>query len=379
MGNRVIKVERTLQLAKQLMQDIKQRDLRSGDSYYTTMEAADFLGVAGATANRALQLLEKRGVLYRRQKRGAVILSPSETPPVIDHVHFVLRQRLSLMGDYGEGIVEGIRDELPQSHISYTVPDSRNETETVGALLDEAKKDGGTHGFIMCSVSPTVQKIIGNSGFPRVLLGTKCPGSPPMSQIDINQESALRILVDHLHQRQCRKIALVLRRDILPGDITLVNTAIRLGIPNCFFLQHAEDDPDCIDELCELIQTQFEPDGIVCLSSGQAIVFQKTLAKLGKPPEKTEMTVIYHRGLGNVPRFTHTTPQLPAPVQGRRLGNLLVDSALGFKPKKEVVPVELVLQDEMASPSPFSYPLPFVTREASNGSKASKTEKPNDE
>ncbi|MDR2756090.1 MAG: hypothetical protein LBC20_10310 [Planctomycetaceae bacterium] len=56
---------RTVQLADCLAADIRNRNLKPDETYYTALEAARFLGVAGAAANRALQLLEKRRMIQR--------------------------------------------------------------------------------------------------------------------------------------------------------------------------------------------------------------------------------------------------------------------------------------------------------------------------
>ena len=346
MKNRVIKVERTLLLAKRLMQDIKERKLKSGDVYYTTVEAAAYLGVAGATAGRALQLLEKRHVLKRRQRMGSMVVNPSETTPVIDNIHFLSNYRLSAMQEFGRSIILGVRDEFPLSHISYTVLKPQNEVKVIKRLLAEVQKDQLTHAFVMLSSSPSIQKVIGQSGYSHVLLGSKCPGVSPMSQMDIGHESALRILFDHLKEKRRTRIAVILRRTVLPGDTTIVNTVIRLGIPNCFFLQHEEDDPCCVDELCELIQMQFDPNGVICLSSGLAEVFQKALVKLGKSLDETEITVLHHREPQGVCCFTHAATQPSVMMMGHRLGQLLYENTLGFKPQNEVVPMKLVLQGE---------------------------------
>ena len=344
--NRVVKVERTLQLAKRLMQDIKERKLKSGDSYYTTLEAAAWLGVAGTTASRALQLLEKRHVLKRRQRTGAIIINPSETTPVIDYIHFLSNYRLSALGEFGHDIITGIRDEFPQSHISFTLLKSQNEVKNLKKLLAESNMDQLAHAFVMLSSSPAIQKIVSRSGCPHVLLGTKCPGVPPMSQLDIGHKSALWLLFNHLTEMQRTRIAVILRRTVLPGDTSLVNTAIRLEIPNCFFLQHNEDDPCCVDELCELIQTQFDPNGVICQSSGLAEAFQKALVRLGKPLDQTEITVLHHREPQGVCYFTHTATQLSVTMMGRRLGQLLYENALGLKPQHEVIPMRLVLREK---------------------------------
>ncbi|MDO5553298.1 MAG: GntR family transcriptional regulator [Planctomycetia bacterium] len=349
MQKKLVNVERTLCLADRLLQDILQRKLKPGDTYFTTIEAAAFLGVAGASANRALQFLEKRKVLARSQKRGAVILDPSNQSPTIDHVHFIFNDKFSSMGTFGEEIVNGVRQELPLSHLSYvSLDNTRTQADTVADLLDKTAQNGLTHGFIMISSSAKVQKLISQSGNPCVILGTKCPGVPAINQMDVDHEMTLRLLVEYLRQRGRKRIAVVLRRMILPGDITLINTAIRLGIPNCFFLQHAEEDEDVIDELCELMKEQFLPDGVVCLSANHTVAFAQALEKMGKSQDCVELTAMFYHRRDPLPIVTHVVPEPTVAMIGRRLAQRLLDSAIGLQPRAEVIPVKIVLRDDSA-------------------------------
>ena len=67
---------RVANLADQLLADIEERNLRPGDRYLTTAEASKLLGVANSSANRALQVLEKRRRIVRQQRRGAFVVDP---------------------------------------------------------------------------------------------------------------------------------------------------------------------------------------------------------------------------------------------------------------------------------------------------------------
>ncbi|MFI4875065.1 MAG: GntR family transcriptional regulator, partial [Blastopirellula sp. JB062] len=62
-------------LAGRIQEDIAQKQLGPGDPYLKLAETARMLGVSNGSANRALQLLEQRGVLSRRQRKGTFISS----------------------------------------------------------------------------------------------------------------------------------------------------------------------------------------------------------------------------------------------------------------------------------------------------------------
>src|SRR5688572_33109266 len=64
------KVPRIVELADLIAADIRRRKLNPGDSYQSTLETAEMLGVSTTAANRAMQVLVKRRVLDRRQKKG---------------------------------------------------------------------------------------------------------------------------------------------------------------------------------------------------------------------------------------------------------------------------------------------------------------------
>ena len=66
-------IPRIVQIAARVEQDIRGRKLKPGDSYLNTEEVARMLGVSKATANRAMQLLAKRHVLRRGQRKGVTI------------------------------------------------------------------------------------------------------------------------------------------------------------------------------------------------------------------------------------------------------------------------------------------------------------------
>ncbi|MDO5566197.1 MAG: GntR family transcriptional regulator [Planctomycetia bacterium] len=350
MQKKLIKIERAIALADRLQADIVQRQLASGDAYYTTREASLFLDVSGASANRALQLLEQRGVITRSQKKGSLIRNPNVKKAALEHIHFLFDGRLEVLDHFGEEIIHGVRDEMPFSHIAYSMLSQRSEVSDVKELIQQAKESDQTHGFVMISSSPQVQKQLGLSGLPCAILGSRCPGVPLVSNLDIDHEDGFRILLNYLRERQCKKIALVMRSRVLPGDIETINTALRMGVPYCFFLQHKEDDPDLVPEIAELIERKFNADGYVCLTTAYAEALSKAIARSGRDPNSVEIVVQFYYRREEHPPYTHVVPQVNARGMGRRLGRLLYDSAIGMQPKRETTPVFLVTRADLALP-----------------------------
>src|SRR3954470_19347948 len=101
-----------IELADRIAEDIRRRELRPGDAYLSTAEVARVMQVNGTKANRALQLLARRRVLDRRQRKGTFIAPPpadADTPgPALDVVHLLVQQDyLRTEGLLADGVVLG--------------------------------------------------------------------------------------------------------------------------------------------------------------------------------------------------------------------------------------------------------------------------------
>src|SRR5262245_52826460 len=68
---------RVVDVAEQILADIRRRGLQPGDAYLGTAETTQWLRMNGSTVNRALQLLAQRGVIERRQRRGTIVRDPA--------------------------------------------------------------------------------------------------------------------------------------------------------------------------------------------------------------------------------------------------------------------------------------------------------------
>src|SRR5687767_4741693 len=96
-----------IDLADQLVADIESRKLKPGDRYLTTADASKMLGVGNGLANRALQLLERRQVITRQQRRGAFISAPktAASSPPLRRVHFLVHQNYLTAEGIGNDLV----------------------------------------------------------------------------------------------------------------------------------------------------------------------------------------------------------------------------------------------------------------------------------
>lgn len=85
---------RVVDVAEQILADIRRRRLQPGDAYLGTAETTQWLRMNGSTVNRALQLLAQRGVIERRQRRGTIVRDPGTRRPdvTLKRVHIVVRE-----------------------------------------------------------------------------------------------------------------------------------------------------------------------------------------------------------------------------------------------------------------------------------------------
>src|SRR5438045_3666201 len=110
------KVPRIIELADKIAEDIRSKNLKPGDPYQGTTETAEMLGVSTTAANRAMQVLVKRRIIQRRQRKGTFVAIPSESAPLspLRRVHLVVQENyLRTEGLLSDGIIVGMHDELP--------------------------------------------------------------------------------------------------------------------------------------------------------------------------------------------------------------------------------------------------------------------------
>ncbi len=341
MQKKMVKDERTRQLADRLMEDIQNRQLASGDPYYTTIEAAEFLKVSGASANRALKLLARKNVLKRSQKKGAIIDNPQKKSPTISYIHFIFDSGPSSLNSAQEGLIHGVQEEMSLSHITYSILPIRAKMEEIFQIITRAAKSDESYGIIMVNSTPDVQKQIGRSGIPSVLLGTRCLGVPQFSSLDFARESPLRLLLDYLHNKRKHRIVLLMPKYIQSRDIETLNTAMRMDVPYCFFMQHSKEEPELVDEVCELIEHIYNPDGFICYNLEYANAAAEAIKRLGKTQEEIDVTVMTDVPQEYKQQYTHAVPLMNINQIGHRLGQILHANAIGLHPQDEEIPVRL--------------------------------------
>ncbi|HAH49498.1 MAG TPA: hypothetical protein DCM07_32610 [Planctomycetaceae bacterium] len=220
-------------LAALIESDIKSRRLTSGDPYLGLSETARMLKTSNAGANSALQLLVKKGVLERKQRRGTFISEPgNEDAQLIRRVHFLLNEDfLKKEGVLADGQVIGIQSVLSRAEIQFNFLPQHDQREYVEKTVNEALGTEGLDAFVLYSTSLDAQRILVESGLPTVVVGSLYPSITELPWIDQDQQAVARISFEHLHlEKQCQQFLVLMRERAYPGDFLYLDS-----LQECFW------------------------------------------------------------------------------------------------------------------------------------------------
>lgn len=337
----------TVELAARLEADILRRQLLPGQSYMTTQEASRFLGVAGASANRALQLLEKRQIIRRSQKRGAVIIEPPRPGNIsIDHVRFVVHSKYYMTeGVGGDGILLGIQSELPMSYVSHCFLTPENENRQVASLVERTFRENTTDAFVLVRASYDTQRVIAESGLPAIVYGSIYQGIEGLSQIDRDHGSAIRLITEYLQKRDRSRVAVFMRQQIMPGDHQTLDTLLAMPSFSLTFRFTPQEDQNIEGEARTILSLRNRPEAFLCQTLRQAECVERVRKelKIGKSHLDIVVMTTYLKPGETIP-FPHIVLSTDPESLGRRLGSLVLKRASGQR-LHEVVPVKLLLPD----------------------------------
>ncbi|HEY2760135.1 MAG TPA: GntR family transcriptional regulator, partial [Pirellulales bacterium] len=195
------KVPRILQLADRIADDIRRKKLKPGDPYQGTTETAEMLGVSTTAANSAMQVLAKRRIIERRQRRGTFIaLPPSDVPESpLKRVHLIVQENyLRTEGLLSDGIIVGMHEELPAAQMQFNFTPAENDAAFMNELVSEAMRSRKTEGFVLIRSSLAIQRIAAASGLPVVVHGSVNWSVPKMPWIDRDHHASGSLLAKYV-------------------------------------------------------------------------------------------------------------------------------------------------------------------------------------
>ncbi|MEX0613063.1 MAG: GntR family transcriptional regulator, partial [Pirellulales bacterium] len=349
MATATTKTPRIAELAEQLLADIEARKLVPGDRYLTTAQTSKLLGVGNAVANRALQLLERRRIITRQQRRGAYIarLPSKESEAGLARVHFLVHQKfLRTEGVGNDGVLIGMQEELPGVHVQISFLPPAEETPFVQRLIHDSLKSGRVDGFVLVRTSCEAQRAIAQSGLPAVVNGDVYPGNAALARVGRDMNAIGELLTDYLLEKGHKKLACFNRQQALPGDQTTI-AAISRRLAKSKLLADAitlrflpADDDVCVAEMVQLLGQPNPPTGLICrtvrMAEAARHVIEDELKPLG---DQFDIAVCdYYLRRNDRAEFAYPRPVFSAEEEGRHIARLLSLQTKMSRPK----PLEVI-------------------------------------
>jgi DNA-binding LacI/PurR family transcriptional regulator len=341
-------------LADRLEADIRKRGLASGDPYLSAAEAARWLRTSTSLANRALQLLQQRQVLIRRQRTGSVIAAaaPPARRGTLGRVNLIVaRNFLQTEGLLADGVVVGMQGVLPAADFQFRFMPAGDESAWIGQVVAEALRSNLDEAFVLVRTSLAVQRQAAASGLPVVVYGTPYPSLESLCWIDRDNAQVAQRLIDYLRGEGAQQIALYLRQQVMPGDHVLLDAARQrmsdspLG-SNALLVRCLPADRDVVCRATEqLLASADRPLGILCRSEPLAEAAAAAIPpkRRGRTAPRVPIAVadVYRRA--GQSRWPHARMQ-DAPEQvGRQIGEMLLAQTGRRRgpPVHRLLPVEL--------------------------------------
>lgn len=344
---------RIVDVAEQIVADIRKRRLRPGDPYPGTAETAQRLHISGSTVNRAFQLLAQRGVVERRQRKGTIVgdLRPRGNDATLRRVHLVVREdHLRAEGLWADGVLWGLQGALPGVELQFNFRPEVDEAEYVEQMIGDVLRSRQPAGLVLIRSTVVTQRLVAASGLPAVVSGTLQPSITNLPSVDRDQRQIGVLLAQHLLDDKCKRFAIFTRERIAPGDHLTIDGALATlaaaGVPlKNVQLRSLPSDDAAIRAAAEaVLSMQNGPLGCLCRSGTLARGVAAAAARLKLPAKRRPNIVIADAG-GSATELPYPKIEttITAEAFGKLLGEALTQSAHGEKPEPYhvVVPVRL--------------------------------------
>ena len=357
-------IPRILKLADRIAEDIRRRNLKPGDPYQGTTETAEMLGVSTTAANRAMQVLVKRRLIERRQRKGTFVAHPSDKPSSspLRRVHLLVQENyLRTEGLLSDGVIVGMHDELASAQVQFNFLPMGDQGEYVKQLIGEAMRSDQTEGFVLVRASLQVQRIMSDSGLPVVVHGSLHPSVPAMSWIDRDHRTGGALMTEHLLARGFRRIVVLMRDAMFRGDHVLFDSirdtvAAHRGGNDLGALTLRSLSPDLLAvkaSVDELLQSapRGQRIGFICRSEPLAIGVEAAARERNLTVGRDVGIVVsdvYRKGSDVPPRWPYLKATLTPEEIGKHIGHMLAQQAPhsgSAEPAREIIPVCLQIPE----------------------------------
>jgi DNA-binding LacI/PurR family transcriptional regulator len=350
----MVRGPRVVDVAEQILADIRRRRLQPGDAYLGTAETTQWLRMNGTTVNRALQLLAQRGVIERKQRRGTIVRNLEQKRPAgsLKRVHVIVREdHIRSEGLWADGVLLGLQGALPGVELQFNFRPHEDEAEYVKSLIDDILKSRQRAGLVLIRSTVVTQRLVLASGLPAVVSGTLQPSISGLPSIDRDQRQIGVLLAGHLLAARCRKVCIFMRDRLTAGDhlmldgakATLAAAGVRLSDVTFRFLP---TDPEAIAAEAEtLLEAARNRVGCLCRTETLACGIVVAAAKLRLKKVRQPVIVVAEaaRRLSSDSPYPCIEPTIAAEDWGAALGEMLVSTARGQQPDpfRQIIPVRL--------------------------------------
>ncbi len=292
-------------LAQRLEQDIQRRGLAPGDSYLTAAEAGKRFDVSPATANRALQLLQRKGLLERRPRRGTTIARdyrPTSESGARCLLVFLPEGRRVQQASVVQELTDVLLDRFESATIQICPIPEHQSAAVVRQTIRAAGQGFTVLGAVAISCPPAAYRAIADAGVPLTVFGNLPAGQGDLVAVGADYAAAGELLGNHLIERGHETLALLQVTHLRPGDDQFLNGVVEAlsakGLPpNALRVLFVDPDARQIEaRITELLAEENAPTGFVL--NGLAITEQvvDTLHRMGVDREGAIEVVFYdHR------------------------------------------------------------------------------------
>ncbi len=352
-------------VARLIEEDLLRRDLLPDQRYLTAQEAGERFGVHPRMASRAMNVLAERQLLVRRRGSGTIV-----GPGLREYrkfrlrcVHVLVSESRYHRGLSGMHLLEAVQRELVGHGVQFNVLPAADEESYVAELLRRGTEDGSLAGLIVIGCGRATQELVDARRVPAVVFGHVYPMTRDLPSVDLDQESAGRLLARCVLERGHRRLAVMANDVWLPGDNLFLDgvqaeaagraTVLVRGLPL--------EEKVLRSELGDLMSSPEPPTAFICRMPSRArIVLDAIRARGAAVPEEFDVVFDHpHESeqdtqLSDVLQCPHVfceeTEESQAAIVSRML-RALVDGERIDSSTIEL-PVRLVVPDHRTNPPP---------------------------
>lgn len=366
-------------MAEQVVADIRDRGLVSGDRYLTAEEARSNFQVGKGLINDALKLLADRQVLIRKRRAGTFIgprfrvesrvgRDEPAKRPVLDVVHVLIPM------DYyranvtpGNTFVEALSRAIPGVSVQlHHIADDDTTHYTLELVERLRSKPDRREGLVLIRSSREAQVAVQDSGVPAIAFGSTYPDVKRLCSIDPDQEQAGRLAAEAALERGHGRFALIMRNHWRRGDNLLMEGFAKalgeagVGVDRVSIVSSPEDTEVIEHDVAALLAQEPHPTALVCRSRFHAEAAIRGIRDRGLEPGKDILVLAIQSGpLADPGSCISIVPAIDGPEQVRRVGLMLGRIAEGTKPDPDKLFERIAMKAVAAStfhPNPNGHP-----------------------